>query len=355
MKQRNHAFDVLCGLCIIRMISLHTMQFCGLQGQAWWTSVMEWTFFFMSFFFFKAGYFNKGVMGDHKTYVLDRTKRLLVPYMTAGLIGFLIYMAFMPFLINRYHHPVEPLSWDHIWTQSQVYGNAPVWFLFSFYLMYLSVHFLEHGMARLGTRGRWLLTALVCPLPALSYYFYTQGNPIWMSLNNLPIGIFFFYLGHWWHKAIDRYGKHVMLWVSALMVAAFIASNILWHGQYSMSMNEFKGDFIPTIINTTLILCGLSGLLLTTSFPRIPGLCYIGEHSMVYFISHYPMLYFYRFTHLSFGRSIYGRYDDVIILLPAIFMICSWFVPYVESTPWLSGRWKKATSTPTTTPTPPST
>ena len=43
--------------------------------------------------------------------------------------------------------------------------------------------------------------------------------------------------------------------------------------------------------------------------------------------------------HLSFGRSIYGRYDDVILLIPIVFIICTWLVPYVERVPWLSGRW----------------
>ena len=60
---------------------------------------------------------------------------------------------------------------------------------------------------------------------------------------------------------------------------------------------------------------------------------------MVFFISHYPMIYFYKFMHLSYGRSIYGKVDDVLILLPVIFCLCAWLVPYIERVPWLSGRW----------------
>ena len=60
LKKRNHAFDILCGICIIRMVTLHIMAFCGQDKQDWWLEVMQWSFFFMSFFFFKAGYFNKG-------------------------------------------------------------------------------------------------------------------------------------------------------------------------------------------------------------------------------------------------------------------------------------------------------
>ena len=106
-----------------------------------------------------------------------------------------------------------------------------------------------------------------------------------------------------------------------------------------MSQNLFTGNAMMAVVNATLILCGLAGVLLTLQVPRIPLLCFIGEHSMVFFISHYPMLYFYKFTHLSFGRSIYGRVDDVLILLPVIFCLCAWLVPYIERVPWLSGRW----------------
>jgi len=125
-------------------------------------------------------------------------------------------------------------------------------------------------------------------------------------------------------------------------VAAFVVLNIVLPGSYNMSQNMFTGHPVMAVVNATLVLCGLAGVLLTAHVPRIPLLCFIGEHSMVFFISHYPMLYFYKFMHLSYGRSIYGRADDVLILLPVIFGLCAWLVPYIERVPWLSGRWPDA-------------
>lgn len=130
-----------------------------------------------------------------------------------------------------------------------------------------------------------------------------------------------------------------MLVFSILLVAVAAAGNVLLPGKYTMSANSFEGDALMAIINATLALCGLSGILLSTHVRRVPWLCYIGEHSMVYFLLHYPMLYFYKFTLLSFGHSIYGHADAAIVLVPIIFSICSWLVPYVERLPWLSGRW----------------
>ena len=101
MKERNHTFDFLCGICIIRMICLHTITFCGHQNDEWWQEVMGWSFFFMCFFFFKAGYFNKTVSGDTKAYITDKTKRLLIPYVVWGTIGFIIYAIYIPFEIDR--------------------------------------------------------------------------------------------------------------------------------------------------------------------------------------------------------------------------------------------------------------
>ena len=97
MKQRNHTFDFLCGICIIRMICLHTITFCGHKNEEWWTDIMAWSFFFMCFFFFKAGYCNLTVSGNSRAYIHDKAKRLLIPYAVWGTIGFIIFAAFIPF------------------------------------------------------------------------------------------------------------------------------------------------------------------------------------------------------------------------------------------------------------------
>ena len=136
MRERNHAFDILCGICIIRMVSLHIMAFCGQEEQEWWGEVMRWSFFFMSFFFFKTGFFNKGTSsGTDMDYLKDRSKRLLVPYVTSGVIGLVVYFSFYFPLVDRYKKFVEPLEWSHIWMKSGFYGNSPIWFLFSFFVV----------------------------------------------------------------------------------------------------------------------------------------------------------------------------------------------------------------------------
>ncbi len=308
------------------------MDFCGFGEVDWWKHVMEWSFYFMSFFFFKAGYFNKGITGKGtKDYIVDRTRRILIPYISSGLTGMAIYFAFLPFLLDRYHKPIEPLVWEHIWQTSSFYGNRPTWFLFSFFVTYLFVYFIEKVRS---------LHWVVVLFPLIGYVLYLQGNPLWMSTNNVFMGVFFFYLGMLWRHIMNRFSRRAMLWASVCMILTFVALNIIWHGEYTMSTNTFSGSFVPTLLNMVLAICGLAGLLSCINLPRIPVVCYIGEHSMVYFISHYPMLYYYKFMHLSFGRSIWNKPDDVLILIPAVFCICTLLVPLVERIPWLSGRWR---------------
>lgn len=331
MKERNHAFDILCGICIIRMVSLHIMAFCGQEDQEWWGEVMRWSFFFMSFFFFKAGFFNKGTSsGTDMDYLKDRSKRLLVPYVTSGVIGLVVYFSFYFPLVDRYKKFVEPLEWSHIWMKSGFYGNSPIWFLFSFFVVYMMVRYIDKVKH---------LCWLTVFFPAISYWAYRTGNNVPMSLGNVFIACYFFYLGRLWQWAMCRFEVRRLMAASWLMVLLFVALGFVAPGTYNMSQNIFTGNALMAVVRATLVLCGLSGVLLTARVPRIPWLCFIGEHSMVFFISHYPMLYFYKFTHLSFGRSIYGRVDDALILLPVVFCICSWLVPYVERVPWLSGRW----------------
>lgn len=331
MKERNHAFDILCGICIIRMVSLHIMAFCGQEAQEWWGEVMRWSFFFMSFFFFKAGFFNKGTSsGTDMDYLKDRSKRLLVPYVTSGVIGLVVYFSFYFPIVDRYKKFVEPLEWSHIWMKSGFYGNSPIWFLFSFFVVYMMVRYIDKVKH---------LCWLTVFFPAISYWAYRTGNNVPMSLGNVFIACYFFYLGRLWQWAMCRFEVRRLMAVSWLMVLLFVVLGFVAPGTYNMSQNIFTGNALMAVVRATLVLCGLSGVLLTARVPRIPWLCFIGEHSMVFFISHYPMLYFYKFTHLSFGRSIYGRVDDALILLPVVFCICSWLVPYVERVPWLSGRW----------------
>ena len=345
MKQRNHAFDFLCGLCILRMILLHTVSMCGFRSEFWFGKLMGWTFFFMSFFFFKAGYFNKGIVLNYHSYITDRTRRLLIPYFVWGTIGTIIYFSFLVF-VPALHPTLGKLRWSHVYMLSHFYGNPPCWFLFSFFWSYIVI----------GTVNKLHLhkvyNLLVPTFPFISYYLFTMKNPLWFSLDNIFMGLFFFQLGHWWRLLQNSQGKKSILGIpithltlviiSCLLIAEFIYFNKHCHGQYDMSLNKWVGRPWGAGINATCALVGISGLMLTIVKYRIPIINYIGEHSMVFFVVHYPIIFIYRFTCIAFGHNIRHHWYDCVILTILILIVCRLLVPYIERVPWLSGRIKKS-------------
>ena len=340
MKQRNHAFDLLCGICIVRMILLHISGYCGVSTHPVWVEVMHWSFYFMSFFFFKAGYFNKTIDGNSWEFCKKKFKQLMIPYYVWGAIGSIIYFTFIIFFLPSNNVLVTKLSWSDLWTTSGFHGNNPCWFLFSFFVAYIAMHFIERVK-----RLHWI----VLIFPFVSYWLYTQGNPLYLYLNNVFWGIFLFFLGRVWRIVIERLRPPKMITISLVMLALFCVLNYIDRSEYTMSSNAWNGNFLICFPKIMLSICGLSGLLLSVHVPRIPVFNYIGQHSMVYFVSHFPMLTFYHMVRMSFVRTIRGHWDDWIILVVLIFVFCTWIVPYVERVPWLSGRFPKKPATPKAT------
>jgi hypothetical protein len=327
------------------MIALHTIQNVGRDQEEWWQTIMFWTYFFMSFFFFKAGFFNKTVAGDSRQFCLDKAKHLMVPYLTWGAIGSAVYAVYYIVLTAKYKSPIDPLSVEHIWHSSSFYGNPPLWFLFSFFMAYVAIHFMEKVK-----KLHWIVLAF----PLVSYALYRADNPLWFSCNNLFCGIFFFFLGHIWHWLLLKLRRRNTLIISVVLTALFCYLNVRYHGEYTMSQNRwsgvadmavplgqgFGGAFVTTLA-TSLALCGLSGILLSLNLKRIPVVNYIGEHSMVYFVSHAPIILIYKGIHLYYGRSMWHHGEEGIILFMILIFMSTWLVPYVEANPWLSGRFPK--------------
>ncbi len=348
MTERNHAFDFLCGLCILRMMANHITGQCGFHDDGWWQGTLYWTYYFMSFFFFKAGYFNKTLSGPAdwtqperrargRRFCADKARRLLAPYAAWGLVGCAVFFGMQVFLIRRYHQPIGTVEWAHLWQSGGTFGNTPLWFLLSFFAAYVAMHFIE--------RVRGLHWAVLL-FPAASWALWRAGNPVWLELGNVPMGVFFFFLGRVWRWALARMRRRNTLLISAGLVAAFCAGNVVAHGEYDMSHNEWTGSPVAAVANTALVLCGMSGVLLSLRMGRVPLINFVGQHSMVYFVAHFPMLVLYRFVHLAFGRSIVRRWDDWILLMLIVPLLCTLLVPYVERVPWLSGRFgRKAAAT----------
>jgi fucose 4-O-acetylase-like acetyltransferase len=333
---RNHAFDFLCGICIIRMVMLHITGNVGLEDEPWWTAVMEWTYYFMSFFFFKAGYFNKTMSGDSWSYVKDKARRLLIPYIVWGTIGNVIFFFFAWLILPSDNAMVKGLEWSHVWMTGKFFGNAPCWFLLSFFCAYVAMHFMSR------VRGlRWVAVGF----PFVSWWLAELGNPLWLGLGNVFFGIFLFFLGRVWRWMMQRMRRRWSLLVSVLLLAVFAWMNVAHHSEHSMADNLWTGSPLVVVASTIASLCGLSGLLLNIRIPRVPLVNYIGQHSMVFFVCHMPLIIFYRMVRSAAVHSLTRHWDDYVLLIFICFGFCLLLVPHVERVPWLSGRFKPSAHT----------
>lgn len=329
MKQRSQTFDLLCGLCILRMVTLHAICQTHLRQTPWWRETMAWTFFFMSFFFFKAGYFNKGVTGRTVPYLRDRVRRLLVPYVSWGIIGGILafgWLCLFPEGTDKALAALDKFRW-HV--GGLTFGNGPLWFLPSFFTAYVLMHFIERVPCL-----RW--TVLL--FPATGYWLFLHGNPLWCYLSNVFCGTFFFCLGKAWHQITGKLSRHKALALSILLCTGFVLANHYLHSEYEMRPNTWKGSPLQAMLIIVLSLTGFSGLLLSLPVPRVPLVCYVGEHSMVYFVMHYPIVLGYTYASILLGHDIHGSIPDLVAILLLTFSLCSLAVPYVERVPWLSGR-----------------
>lgn len=335
MKQRNHTFDFLCGICILRMVTLHAACITEIRQEEWWKTLMYWSFYMMSFFFFKAGYFNKGVHGKTHEYCFDKFKRLMIPYFSWGAISAIIYITFITLFPTQLHRSVEAFH-NFRWTVGGfTLGNRPLWFLLSFFTSYMIVHFIEKVR-----HLHWVI--LVFPL--LSYWLYTMDNPGWFYLNNVFFGAFFFFLGKVWNWFLDVMGRKTGLVVSIVLTLLFCWMNVYHHGAYEMCPNDWKGPFWAVVASEVTALTGISGILLTIRLPRIPIINYVGEHSMVYYVSHYCLMLSYSFICVLLGHKLKHNMLDFLLLAALAFLICTLLVKPVERIAWLSGRWPKKKS-----------
>ena len=338
MKERNHGIDLLCGLSILYVTMLHAISMCALNTTQWYTRLTAWTFFLVGIFFFEAGYSERETAGETLPYLRQRARNLLIPYVAWALIGGAVFFGFLRLFPEELKGYAKHVNWEHIWQAGYVYGNPSVWILLCLFVTYAAAHFMG--------KMRWLwVLALPCPL--LSWWLAEKGNPLWMGLNSVFMGIFLYHLGRWWQRlqAVLSCGRFVGL--SVLLTVLFVLGNQFLHGEYFMSQNKWTGCAWATPLSMSMALCGLSGLLMAVCRRRVPLLGFIGEHWKIFFLAHYPMIYYYNFVHATCGRSMRGHWNDFIVLVPIILGLCAWLVPYAERCSWLGGEKDERKNDPT--------
>ncbi|MCM1078828.1 MAG: acyltransferase family protein [Bacteroidales bacterium] len=301
IDKREQSLDNVAGLMIIYMILGHI-------GLPYIKGCMIVLFFFMPWFFFKAGMFHR--QKKIRETISGGVKRLVIPFLVYSFVGHII--ACIGFLFhgdfNPIHYFLTPIK--EILLSGALTSSMAFWFLLSLFFVRLIYTFVSKYLTPIVIL---IVTALfACLLHAYKFC------PI-VYIANVTTGCFFYTLGA---QLKDRqYGK-----------CFFICSIVFYLG---IALNGFV--FVNMLANDTLVgeyalwfPASLSGIILINNLFRKVDMSWtklyiIGQNSMVFYIWHWVVILVWQTALQILGVSVEGSFYYLfaaeIIFLPIIYRV----------------------------------
>ena len=208
--ERDIHLDTVGGLLIVYMIIGHVDQWAD-SGSTIVIPTMDMVlFFFMSWFFFKAGMFYR----DKSDVLKKSMKRLLYPFFLWTAIGFAFHAVTALYHgdYSLIHYTLTPIK--QLFLFGAVVGNLPLWFLSSLFIIRISYHYLQRSISSVAIASlTFALSALMITIRnstgiLLPDYFYS-----------IPMGLFFFSAGK--VLQVRQYNKSVITVAALLFLSHF--------------------------------------------------------------------------------------------------------------------------------------
>lgn len=271
-KSRQDYLDIVAGILIIFMVFHHAFPNSILDV---WLS--RFLFFYMSWFFFKAGMFFKKEVAL-KDVIYKSARRLLLPFVVFSVIGQGVY-AIELIVLNNLHMNFVTNSFLDIIKTGAVFGNGPLWFL-------LTLFFVRILYAYLCKRVKvfWIFPLFFVVL-AYIFYCFEVCTPLY--LGNTCLGALFFGLGS-------------LLKDLQYKISIFITSSFVYF--VTVLFLPILGSFVNNSSESYIwwLLASLAGVISYNNvFNRINlrkmvfGFC--GQKSLEILVSHMPVLNLIRF------------------------------------------------------------
>lgn len=182
--KRNESIDSVAGIMILYMVFTHVCQHYHLEHSNFYMSLERLLYFFMPWFYFKAGMFFK--VGNSKDVIGKSAKRLIKPFLIYSLVGHVCYCFF------NYMKGALSLSvlvpYRSLLLTGSIPGNLPLWFLLSLFGCKVIFNF---AMSRKISAELVASTSLVvvCLLHTIGF-----NHPFYVA--NVLTGLFFMSLGY---------------------------------------------------------------------------------------------------------------------------------------------------------------
>lgn len=318
-KKRDHSLDFACGLMTINMILYHVAAFTEVRY------IGRLLFFFMPWFFFKAGMFNKANL--ERKVIVKSFKRLMIPFIFFSIIGQLSHILRMGYNFQEYL--ISTLK--QLVLLGAVHGNLPLWFLFSLFLVKIFYNWID-----LHKFLRPTLVAVISFI-AVNFLYYTGlTKPYYVA--TFFSGLCFYSLGIVFKRRQYKIAVVIVALIYLYCNTAYLSTsvdmriNALAYGKYFL-WYPYSLCGIIAVNNLSKYICS------TTSFfdPVVKVVINVGKHSMGYYVVHWLLL--------SISVSLFTKYLGVpegiplficVVLLLAILLPVINFA-LVKWIPWSVG------------------
>ncbi|WP_350628482.1 acyltransferase [Pseudoalteromonas sp. CAL260-MNA-CIBAN-0059] len=280
------SFDIISGILILWMIVYHSFQWAELEGSMIFHRLLNLFYFFMAWFYFKAGFlFNNEK--PIKENLVSGVTRLIIPMFFWFIIG---YLLFIPYLVVIEGAPIWKLFiWPaySIISSGDTIGNSPLWFLLSLFIVRILLFFISR-LSFFSILNIFLLSVLVGWLGS----YYSLQLPL--GLISTPIGLAFSLSGFLVGRKIKIESKSKLSIVSVLLVTLLsffygsyvdIHTNSLWFGDYFLYI-------LSSIVLITFLIPSL--------FFEVRSISWIGENSMIFLVSHWPIFTLIKYIWIYF-------------------------------------------------------
>lgn len=224
--KRDERIDSVAGIMISYMVFTHVCQHYHLELSSFYIVGENLLYFFMPWFFFKAGMFFK--VGNNKDVIIKSSKRLLKPFLIYSLAGH-ICCCFL-----SYVHGNLTLStlipYRSLLLTGSIPGNLPLWFLLSLFGCRVIFNFaMSRKLSAIAVASFSLVGACLLHVIGFNHPYY---------VTNIMTGLFFLSLGYIITKRSvitpPILAICIVIYILSLIYPSFVGmrSNHLYYGVY---------------------------------------------------------------------------------------------------------------------------
>lgn len=279
-KSRIVYLDFIAGLLVLYMIfPVHVLSQTGLERYNYLSSVF---FFFMAWFFYKAGMFFKPT--DSKAILKKTFKRLMVPFLIFSVIGDLVLdLHFFLTGITSYKYYIASLK--SVLIEGNAVGNIPLWFLLSLFIIHNGFNFAKKYL------HPYVILAIAAVVPTCMHYAQID-IPV---ISHTFAGLFFFICGYVIGgssiQLLKNINENLQL---AVFASLFISIMIFNPVRVSFIDNDLISGTYPCWFISYLVAILVVNNLARIVSNKIPlqnsYIASIGKNSMVWLVSHWILL-----------------------------------------------------------------